>query len=204
MPRHNETWLLRDTLAGRQKCGEAVVLICAYTSYYALGGVHGAGAVKRLTRRVQNHQPTVRLGVCTLCLTEERVLMSSTATMARWPSGHRPSHSTSYLTRDLRECPPCMPCRIKPTRPHSDLWVLGTSCGPVCDGFAMYNPSASSSFQNTSSSFTIQYGQGAAAGYVATETVEMAGFSVASQGIGASAAPDALGQADLTRIMICT
>ncbi|KAL4066061.1 aspartic peptidase domain-containing protein [Scleroderma yunnanense] len=64
----------------------------------------------------------------------------------------------------------------------SDLWVLGTSCGSVCGGFAMYNASASSTFQNTSTPFDIQYAQGEAVGYVATETVQMAGFSVTSQG----------------------
>ena len=80
---------------------------------------------------------------------------------------------------------------------HSDLWVLGTSCGEMCHRFSMYDPSASSSFKNTSTSFAIKYeqdGEGLG-GYVATETVEMAGFSVASQGIGASAAADEL---DLT------
>ncbi|KIM57203.1 hypothetical protein SCLCIDRAFT_1219652 [Scleroderma citrinum Foug A] len=65
----------------------------------------------------------------------------------------------------------------------ADLWVLGTTCGSMCDGFAMYDPSTSSTFQNTSRPFDIQYGQGEAAGYVATETVQMAGFPVASQGI---------------------
>ena len=79
---------------------------------------------------------------------------------------------------------------------HSDLWVLGTSCGSMCRRFAMYNASASSSFKNTSTSFAIQYGgqygQSGLAGYVATETVEMAGFSIASQGIGTSATADGL------------
>lgn len=77
--------------------------------------------------------------------------------------------------------------------PNSDLWVLGTTCGSMCDGFAMYDPSTSSTFQNTSRPFNIQYGQGEAAGYVATETVQMAGFPVASQGISKSRTADSLG-----------
>ena len=67
----------------------------------------------------------------------------------------------------------------------------------MCNGVvATYNASASSSFQNTSAPFVIQYAEYGeetqAAGYFATETVKMAGFSVASQVIGASAAADAL------------
>lgn len=64
----------------------------------------------------------------------------------------------------------------------SDLWVAGTSCGAVCNGLPLYDSSASSSFKNTSQSFKITYGQGEASGYVATETIEMAGFSVFNQG----------------------
>ncbi|KAI6167423.1 acid protease [Pisolithus thermaeus] len=64
----------------------------------------------------------------------------------------------------------------------SDLWVAGSSCGNVCNGLPLYSPSASSSFKNTSQSFDITYGQGEASGYVATETIEMAGFSVFNQG----------------------
>lgn len=43
----------------------------------------------------------------------------------------------------------------------------------------------SSSFQNLSTPFEITYGSGAAAGYLAEETVQMAGFSVQKQGFGA-------------------
>ncbi|KIJ65104.1 hypothetical protein HYDPIDRAFT_27827 [Hydnomerulius pinastri MD-312] len=64
----------------------------------------------------------------------------------------------------------------------SDLWVAGTSCGQACDGIPMFNPSSSSTFKNQSTPFFIQYGQGEAAGYVATDTVQMAGFSVSNQG----------------------
>ncbi|KAF9219784.1 acid protease [Gyrodon lividus] len=64
----------------------------------------------------------------------------------------------------------------------SDLWVAGTSCGKACDGIGMFNASASSTFNNQSTPFYIQYGQGEAAGYVATDTVQMAGFSVSNQG----------------------
>ncbi|KAF9234984.1 aspartic peptidase domain-containing protein [Melanogaster broomeanus] len=64
----------------------------------------------------------------------------------------------------------------------SDLWVAGTSCGVSCDGVGLYDASASSTFTNKSTSFYIQYGQGEAAGYIATDTVQMAGFSVSNQG----------------------
>lgn len=64
----------------------------------------------------------------------------------------------------------------------SDLWVAGTSCGSVCNGIPVYDPSISSSFKNTSQPFHVTYAQGEASGYIATETIEMAGFSVFNQG----------------------
>lgn len=64
----------------------------------------------------------------------------------------------------------------------ADLWVAGSSCGTSCGSVSTYNPSSSSTFQNLSTSFDIQYGSGFAAGYVAQDMVQMAGFSVSSQG----------------------
>ncbi|KAG1728181.1 aspartic peptidase domain-containing protein [Suillus paluster] len=64
----------------------------------------------------------------------------------------------------------------------SDLWLAGSSCGTLCGSSATYNPSSSSTFQNLSTAFEIQYGAGNAGGYVAQDTVQMAGFSVSSQG----------------------
>lgn len=64
----------------------------------------------------------------------------------------------------------------------SDLWVAGSSCGTSCGSSPTYNPSSSSSFQNLSTPFDIQYGSGYADGYVAQDIVQMAGFSVSSQG----------------------
>ncbi|KAG1854827.1 aspartic peptidase domain-containing protein [Suillus subalutaceus] len=64
----------------------------------------------------------------------------------------------------------------------SDLWVASSSCGTSCGTVATYNPSSSSTFENLTTPFEITYGSGAAAGYVAQDTVQMAGFSVSSQG----------------------
>ncbi|KAJ7623249.1 aspartic peptidase A1 [Roridomyces roridus] len=64
----------------------------------------------------------------------------------------------------------------------SDLWLAGDDCSFGCDGVATFNPSASSSFSNKSTPFEITYGSGEALGALATETVQMAGFSVANQG----------------------
>ncbi|KAG2039952.1 aspartic peptidase domain-containing protein [Suillus americanus] len=64
----------------------------------------------------------------------------------------------------------------------SDFWVASSSCGSSCGSSPTYDPSSSSTFQNLSTIFDIQYGSGAAAGYVAQDTVQMAGFSVSSQG----------------------
>lgn len=64
----------------------------------------------------------------------------------------------------------------------SDLWVAGSSCGTSCGSSPTYNPSSSSTFQNLSTAFSIVYGSGAAEGFVAQDIVQMAGFSVSSQG----------------------
>ncbi|KAG2142916.1 aspartic peptidase domain-containing protein [Suillus bovinus] len=77
----------------------------------------------------------------------------------------------------------------------SDLWVASSSCGTSCGSIATYNPSSSSTFQNLSTPFSIVYGSGSAEGYVAQDTVQMAGFSVSSQGF---AVVDAVSQSLLT------
>ncbi|KAG2071567.1 acid protease [Suillus decipiens] len=64
----------------------------------------------------------------------------------------------------------------------SDLWVASSTCGTSCGSIATYNPSSSSTFQNLSTPFDIQYVVGYAAGYVAQDIVQMAGFSVSNQG----------------------
>ncbi|KAG2142910.1 aspartic peptidase domain-containing protein [Suillus bovinus] len=66
----------------------------------------------------------------------------------------------------------------------SDLWLTSSTCGASCGTSPTYDPAMSSTFQNLSTPFEIQYGSGAVAGYVAEETVQMAGFSVAKQGFG--------------------
>lgn len=66
----------------------------------------------------------------------------------------------------------------------SDLWLTSPTCGVVCGNSPTYNPATSSSFQNLSMPFEITYGSGAAAGYLAQETVQMAGFSVQKQAFG--------------------
>ncbi|KAF7970959.1 hypothetical protein HWV62_22548 [Athelia sp. TMB] len=62
----------------------------------------------------------------------------------------------------------------------SDLWIAAEDCA-ACGKVATFNPAASSSFTNTSTAFSIQYGSGAAAGSLGTDTVQMAGFEVAAQ-----------------------
>ncbi|KAG1872886.1 aspartic peptidase domain-containing protein [Suillus subalutaceus] len=64
----------------------------------------------------------------------------------------------------------------------SDLWVASFSCGTSCGSSPTYDPSSSSTFHNLSTPFNIQYGSGSADGYVAQDTVQMAGFSVSTQG----------------------
>jgi hypothetical protein len=63
----------------------------------------------------------------------------------------------------------------------SDLWIADSSCSVGCSGVPTFDASSSSTFKNQSTPFQIQYGSGAAEGTLASETVQMAGFSVANQ-----------------------
>ncbi|THH00463.1 hypothetical protein EW145_g7072 [Phellinidium pouzarii] len=63
----------------------------------------------------------------------------------------------------------------------ADLWVASSSCTSGCNDIAKFNPSSSTSFSNLTEPFSITYGSGAAAGFVAKDTIQMAGFSVQDQ-----------------------
>ncbi|RSH83433.1 uncharacterized protein EHS24_007117 [Apiotrichum porosum] len=61
----------------------------------------------------------------------------------------------------------------------ADLWVESSSCSG-CAG-TTYSSSSSSSYASSNATFSISYGSGDATGTLATDTVTMAGFAVASQ-----------------------
>ncbi|KAJ7836957.1 aspartic peptidase A1 [Mycena leptocephala] len=63
----------------------------------------------------------------------------------------------------------------------ADLWVAGSTCKQGCSSVPTFDPSASSTFKNESAPFSIVYGSGEASGALASETVQMAGFSVSNQ-----------------------
>lgn len=66
----------------------------------------------------------------------------------------------------------------------SDLWVASSACtSGTCSGLSTYHAASSSTFKNTSTSFTINYGSGSAYGTLGTDTVALGGFSVVSQTI---------------------
>lgn len=65
----------------------------------------------------------------------------------------------------------------------ADLWVTSASCASsTCAGLpAKFDASKSSSFKNASTAFSITYGSGNAQGYLATDTVSLADYTVTSQ-----------------------
>lgn len=86
--------------------------------------------------------------------------------------GHRESPSTiSSLPHSLNT-------------PISDLWLASSNCITGCDSVATFDSSTSSTFQNQSKEFSIQYGSGEAAGILGEDTIQMAGFSVTNQVFG--------------------
>jgi cathepsin D len=62
--------------------------------------------------------------------------------------------------------------------------VADTNCITGCRSVPKFDPTASSSFVNSSVPFQITYGSGRAAGTLGKDTVQMAGFSVANQVFG--------------------
>ncbi|ODN80068.1 hypothetical protein L198_07878 [Cryptococcus wingfieldii CBS 7118] len=59
----------------------------------------------------------------------------------------------------------------------ADLWAAGTDCANCGDG-ERFNPSASSTYQASSGTFSITYGSGSASGDLGTDVVELANFTV--------------------------
>lgn len=67
----------------------------------------------------------------------------------------------------------------------SDLWLASSSCpSSTCTSQSLFTPSSSSSFQNSSTAFSIQYGSGSASGILGQDMVQMAGFEISSQAFG--------------------
>lgn len=67
----------------------------------------------------------------------------------------------------------------------ADLWLAGSTCSTGCSQIQTFDTSSSSTFNNLSTSFSITYGSGAAAGALGSDVVQMAGFEVSSQTFGA-------------------
>ncbi|KAH9942021.1 aspartic peptidase domain-containing protein [Amylocystis lapponica] len=67
----------------------------------------------------------------------------------------------------------------------SDLWLAGKSSSSVTtdipSGIATFDSTSSSTFKSLNQSFEITYDSGRAAGSLATDTVQMAGFEVSAQ-----------------------
>ncbi|WVR08878.1 hypothetical protein IAU60_005937 [Kwoniella sp. DSM 27419] len=64
----------------------------------------------------------------------------------------------------------------------SDLWVAGSECtSSSCTGVTTFSESGSSSYSTSNAPFNISYGSGDADGFLASDTVEMAGFTVTGQ-----------------------
>lgn len=64
----------------------------------------------------------------------------------------------------------------------ADFWLVDTECtSSQCDGTALFNPSASSTYKSSSNPFQITYGTGAVKGTLSADTVSLAGYTVDSQ-----------------------
>ncbi|KAF9513772.1 hypothetical protein BS47DRAFT_1295821 [Hydnum rufescens UP504] len=67
----------------------------------------------------------------------------------------------------------------------ADLWVASSSCTSNCPNIAdVFDPSMSTTFENSSLSLDIVYGSGEVKGIVGQDTVTMAGFTTTNQAFG--------------------
>ncbi|KAI8341333.1 aspartic peptidase domain-containing protein [Chlamydoabsidia padenii] len=66
----------------------------------------------------------------------------------------------------------------------ADLWIPSTSCPTDACPNTRFDPAQSSTFNNTNTPFTIQYGIGKASGTYATDIVTIAGAQVTRQQLG--------------------
>ncbi|KIO34071.1 hypothetical protein M407DRAFT_150488 [Tulasnella calospora MUT 4182] len=66
----------------------------------------------------------------------------------------------------------------------ADLWVASKNCTTGCSNVPLFDSSASTTFKDLSTPFTIKYGSGGAAGSLGADSVQMAGFGVAGQTLG--------------------
>jgi cathepsin D len=60
----------------------------------------------------------------------------------------------------------------------AELWLVEAQCTEGCDGLEAYSPLSSSTFTNETRTFSVTYGSGQAAGYLAEDVVQLTGFSV--------------------------
>ncbi|KIY60860.1 acid protease, partial [Cylindrobasidium torrendii FP15055 ss-10] len=63
----------------------------------------------------------------------------------------------------------------------ADFWIASSNCTSGCENVPTFDPSSSSSFKSANQDFSITYGTGHASGTLATDVVQLAGFSVTDQ-----------------------
>jgi hypothetical protein len=68
--------------------------------------------------------------------------------------------------------------------PRRDLFLADSTCLIGCSGIPLFNPSNSSTFTSSDVPFGIKFGSGHAAGTLAQDVVQMAGFAVSNQTFG--------------------
>jgi len=69
----------------------------------------------------------------------------------------------------------------------ADLFLVSSSCtSQTCTGVQTFDGSSSSTFNSTTTPFSITYGSGSASGVLGRDEVQMAGFQVSQQTFGMS------------------
>ena len=67
-----------------------------------------------------------------------------------------------------------------------DTWVPSTSCGSTCGGHTSLGSDTSSTFQESNTKFTTEYGSGAVTGIVCEDTMTIAGMTLSQHEFGVS------------------
>ncbi|TDL23853.1 acid protease [Rickenella mellea] len=165
----------------------ALILAIAFDVHAAPSPHSSAGQTMHLTRRSPDRTPDEWAAWAQAQKESLRTKYGAAPSVARRGSGTNlivNQNSDSAYYGSIAVGTPPVAFNVILDTGSSDLWIADRRCVTGCDGVAKFDSSQSSTFTNLTTSFSIKYGSGAAAGSLGQDVVQMAGFSVANQKFG--------------------
>ncbi|KAN0123324.1 eukaryotic aspartyl protease [Russula decolorans] len=122
--------------------------------------------------------------------------LSGSISLSRRDSGSNPliSHNAQLWSGNISVGTPAKSFSVIFDTGSSDLFLPSPICGGNCSGHTLYDPSASSTAQDLSKTFSLTYGGGAAVGGEQfTDVVKITGLTAESQTLGAATSESGFG-----------